>query len=174
MKMPKQLRVSNLAVQGIALPEVLFTFLMVGILSAIAVPSIQFGLRPTPDASHGVANLLKLSRSKAMAQTSAYRLRAVSPTQFRIEQATTCANDAQWRRDPGFTDAELALPQGVELVGVSVNGNALPPVDPKQPWAVCFNSRGLAFQHIQLSLGGSDRQQQVQVLLGGAVRLGAN
>jgi prepilin-type N-terminal cleavage/methylation domain-containing protein len=60
--------------KGFTLTEVLVTLVVLGVLTAIAAPTIRFGSNPLKDTSSRIAGNLKLLRAKAMSQTSAYRL----------------------------------------------------------------------------------------------------
>ncbi len=172
--------------EGITLVEVLVTVTITGILAAIAAPSISFGSYPLKDSTNRVAANIKLLRTKAMSQTSAYRIRPEAVDQLVIERAAMC-DDApgEWVRDAGFADEDLELRDGIGLAAVTVNGTDVTPGDGvwdgpannDETWSLCFNSRGLADSNVVVTLGditnnsNANDPNQLQVFPGGTVQL---
>jgi prepilin-type N-terminal cleavage/methylation domain-containing protein len=162
-------RFNRSSVKGFTLIEVLVTVVVLGVLTAIAAPTIRFGANPLKDTSSRIAGNLKLLRAKAMSQTSAYRLRsspgAVSGTiALGIERAMLCS-DTAWTADPTFATEDTLLDRQVQISQVTLNGQSKP-ID---SWSICYNSRGLATQNLVLTLRDEQSGQTITVFPGGAV-----
>jgi prepilin-type N-terminal cleavage/methylation domain-containing protein len=149
---------------GFSLVEIICATLAFGILSAIAIPAIGSMAQgdSADNATNQIAADLRLMRTKAMANTSAYRLRPATSgtTSFVVEYAPTCdAADADWLSEGSFTNEELTLPDYVTVT--STNSN----------WQVCFNSQGIADQGLTLTFKNTrnSNSQQVQIFVGGAI-----
>jgi prepilin-type N-terminal cleavage/methylation domain-containing protein len=145
--------------KGFTLAETLVTITVLGVLTAIAAPNIMpMGSNPLKDTTNNIVGNLKLSRAKAMSQTSAFRMRPVLNTNgvsLVVEHAATCA-DTVWQADPSFAQEDTQLddptvtPQrkGVQIDQFKMNGNAQVGYN----WSICYNSRGLVTQAQSLVL----------------------
>jgi prepilin-type N-terminal cleavage/methylation domain-containing protein len=154
---------------GFTLTEVLVTLVVLGVLTTIAAPNIRFGSNPLKDTSTRIAGNLKLLRAKAMSQTSAYRLQAVSgavpgTVTLGVQRAMLCS-DTVWTADPTFAPEDASLDRQVQISQVTLNGQSKP-ID---SWSICYNSRGLATQNLVLTLRDDHSGQTITVFPGGAV-----
>ncbi|MGB7416692.1 MAG: type II secretion system protein [Thermosynechococcaceae cyanobacterium] len=151
--------------QGFSLIEIIAVTTIVGVLAAMSAPSIQFGSQPLTDTNSRITANLKLIRAKAMAQTSAYRIRPISANQLVIERAQNCSATADWSRDPGFADEDLTLDNDVEILTVTENSlTAL-----TTAWSLCYDSRGMADKNLTLTLSDGDDQNVIEVFPGGTI-----
>ncbi len=168
----------RLTQQGFTLAETLVTIVILGVLTAIAAPTIRFGSLPLKDTSANIAGNLRLLRAKAISQTSAYRMRPVTTANgisLAVEVAESCAS-TDWKPDPGFTLGDTALDtaatppanrKNVEISAVLVNSVAPSPIT---NWNICYDSRGLANQTLDLSLkDNKNLQYKITVFRGGGV-----
>ena len=175
---------------GFTLIEALVTVLMVGVLGAIAAPNIlAVGNNPLRDSTNHLAGQLRLVRSKAISQTSAYRIRwnmipnSTAPnvqTQLIIERAATC-NSPTWTRDAAFTEEDVTTKKNIELSALRVNGafpNSVLDPTPSTPglnWMVCINSRGMADKNIswtfRLRQSSAGPTQRLEIFPGGAIQV---
>jgi prepilin-type N-terminal cleavage/methylation domain-containing protein len=168
----------RLTQKGFTLAETLITIVILGVLTAISAPTIRFGNLPLKDTSANIAGNLKLLRAKAISQTSAYRMRPVATANgmsLAVEVAESCTS-ANWKPDPGFTLGDTALDtattppanrKNVEISGVLINGVAPTPIT---NWNICYGSRGLANQTLELSLkDDKNLQNKITVFRGGGV-----
>jgi hypothetical protein len=97
--------------------------------------------------------LLRGARARAVASTSALRVRPETNGSLVGEQAASCSATT-WTGEPAL---DLELPDRVTLTDTS--------------WSVCFNSRGIASSGLVLTVDHPDYQpRRVEVMLGGAVR----
>lgn len=157
---------------GFTLVEVLVVLIIIGTMAAFAMPSVLWANKPLENASKQVAGNFKVARAKAVAKTSAYRITAVSATQFLVESATRCDKEPSqetWEVDSTF---DTKLPQDTELIPKTlVDGTEKSDF---QNWNVCFNSRGAANKALQITLkdNSTKTQQKIQVLKGGMVTVG--
>lgn len=124
------------------------------LLLLIAVSNLKELNRPLLNGTAHVTSYLKQVRAKALTATSAYEIYPLSPTELRARFANSC-NATEFTDDPLLT---LTMPDGAVIV--------------ESEWTVCFNSRGLASDNVTISVQDLDLQQrQVEVLLGGSVRV---
>jgi prepilin-type N-terminal cleavage/methylation domain-containing protein len=146
---------------GFTLAETLVTITILGVLTAIAAPNIMpMGSNTLKDTANNIAGNLKLSRAKAMSQTSAFRMRPVvnaNGVSLVVEHAAMCTDPAaNWSIDPSFAQEDTQLddlnvaPQhkGVQIDEFKINGNAQAGYN----WNICYNSRGLTAQAQSLVL----------------------
>ncbi|MCM1981291.1 hypothetical protein QQ91_0000380 [Lyngbya confervoides BDU141951] len=166
------------------MPQMIVTLAVIGILSAIAVPSFSIGANALVDTTERVKNQIKLARVKALSTTTAFRLKPVSARRIEIQQhqltAGTSLSGCQdaaieidsngksvWKTVTGFSAEDFQFEDGVELTDVSVNSTSVPVTT----WQLCFDSRGMADKSIVLELTDtqSGRQRSLEVFMGGAI-----
>lgn len=184
----QRLREKTKSHEGFTLLEILIVLVIAGIMAAMSAPYISFGLNPLRDTTNRVAGIFKLVRSKAMAQTSAYRisLSPTSATQLVVERNRSCFNTTGWIADPSFTSEDLSLTEAedirglaknevIQIVGARVNNV----VTPLTTWRLCYNSRGLvesnqglANTNLELTLRDikTNRQNRIEVFSAGTVQ----
>jgi prepilin-type N-terminal cleavage/methylation domain-containing protein len=158
----------NREIQGTTLAEVLVAIVIVGVLAAIAAPSVfSQGSKPLPDTVNQVAGVLRSARAMATAQTSPIKVRPLnnvldtagksnggSSTQLEILRATStnavCNSETGWAVDRTLTADYLKFGRGITLAVATINGvttkntvNLTQPAD-ATAWQVCFNTRGVA------------------------------
>jgi prepilin-type N-terminal cleavage/methylation domain-containing protein len=168
---------------GFTLAETLVTITILGVLTAIAAPNIMsMGNNPLKDITNNIAGNLKLSRAKAMSQTSAFRMRPVvnaNGVSLAVQYAATCTEPASnWRPDPSFAEEDTqlddpnVLPQrkGVQIDRFTINGVTQAGYN----WSICYNSRGLTAQSQSLVLTLKNLkgdQQNINIFPGGSVNV---
>jgi prepilin-type N-terminal cleavage/methylation domain-containing protein len=166
---------------GFTLAETLVTITILGVLTAIAAPNVMpIGSNPLKDTTNNIVGNLKLSRAKAMSQTSAFRMRPVvnsNGVSLVVEHAAMCTDPtASWRADPSFAEEDTQLddpsitPQrkGVQIEQFSINGV----VQAGYNWNICYNSRGLTAQAQSLVLtlkNTKGEQRSISIFPGGGV-----
>jgi prepilin-type N-terminal cleavage/methylation domain-containing protein len=145
--------------RGVSLLELIVTMAIL----AIAFTITALNLRPLGDdlgnAVAEISGTLKQSKIKAMATTSAYRIRPTSTTQVMVERARDCTGAGNWTAQPTLAQT---LREGVTFTTTN--------------WTVCFNSRGQslsnvgAFQSPSFTLRDKENKTQtIQVFIAGAV-----
>jgi type IV fimbrial biogenesis protein FimT len=163
---------------GFSLIEVLVVIALTALLAAFAAPAITFGNNPLKDTSNRIAASFKLARAKAMAQTSAVRIRPISATEFVMERAARCS-DTTWtnisdrvEKNGQLVYEDLSFDTPAQLTAAQVDGNA---VTPATNWNLCFNSRGVANTTVVLTMRDTNTNQQrtMTVFRGGTVDLSA-
>ena len=144
---------------GFTLVELLFVLAIFAIIVAIGALNLRGLQDPLHEAATNVAGLMKQSRAKAMATTSAYRVK-VSTSNARdlvTESAISCSDTSGWAADGALS---TELPKGISM---SVSQGSLP---------TCFDPRGLGSQDLILTFtDAKGRSMKVEVMLGGAVRM---
>jgi prepilin-type N-terminal cleavage/methylation domain-containing protein len=146
--------------QGFTLIEIIITLAVIGIVLAIAALNLRGFHDPLHEAATDLSGLMKQSRAKAMATTSAYRV-LVSPSgsQHLITEAAISCDTAStgWTADSALT---TDLPAHITM---TVTQGSLP---------TCFDPRGIASEDVIFKLtDGNGRTMSVEVMLGGAVRI---
>lgn len=129
---------------------------VVGIVLSIAFINLRPLNSPIQNSLSQTSGFLRQVRAKAMATTSAYRVRFSSSQQASTEYAVNCSS-SNWTTD---TQIKLELPTEVQLT--SPNWQNL---------SICFSSRGLVDASQTLTLR-DDRgvSKQLELMLGGGVR----
>ncbi len=138
--------------QGFSLVELLVVLAILGVALGIGFLNLRPFYNPLEDAQTRLRGHLNLVRGKAMATTSAYRVRPQGDRVLVAEWARRCS-DTTWTGDPSL---RLELPQEVRFA----QGN----------WSLCFNSRGYADRNLVIRVEQPGRGfREVEVLLGGGV-----
>ena len=156
---------------GTSMAEMLGVLAILGILSAIALPSIGYGYDPLGETSNRMAATFKLVRAKAMTHTSAYVIQPISATELEVRRAASCAlaelNTSEV--DPTFSDEDLTFEDGVQLSAATENGNTVA----TNAWNLCYTSRGLADKNLNLTFlrGETTTTQQMEVFPGGTIEV---
>ncbi|NJK41161.1 MAG: prepilin-type N-terminal cleavage/methylation domain-containing protein [Acaryochloridaceae cyanobacterium SU_2_1] len=163
---------------GVTLIEMLVVLSLTAMLAAFTAPAITFGRNPLRDTSSRLAASFKLARARAMAETSAVRIRPLSSTEFVMERATRCS-DTTWtnisdrgQKNGVTVNEDLSFDSPAQLISpTQVNGAVVTPVT---NWNLCFNSRGMADKTVQITIRDSDanKQRTITVFQGGSVDLG--
>ncbi len=134
--------------------ESLVTLSLLGIAASTAGLYLMPAAAPLAGGADLVDGMMRVSRSRAIATTSAYRVTAADPSHLIAERAQSCFATT-WTRDD---ELELELPRDVVLTDTS--------------WSVCFSSRGLAAGNITIPLHHPETGSlSVEVLLGGSSRV---
>lgn len=166
---------------GMSLIEIMVVIALTALLAALAAPAVTFGNDPLRDSSNRIAAGVKWARARAMAETSAVRIRPRNRTQFFMERARSCseADDDNWtrigdrvRKDGRWVYEDLSLDSPARMIRADVDGNRL--ADPRD-WTLCFNSRGIADQTVELTFRDNDTRQRrtMTIFRGGTVDLSA-
>ena len=140
---------------GQTLVELLAVVAIVGLAVGAAALYLTPFEAPVESAATQVAGTISAARARAMAMTSSYRVSPASARSLRSEHADSCGAGS-WTEDG---ELALDLPGDVSM--------------PDTGWSVCFNARGISDTNATILLSHADHgTEQVQVLLGGAVRIG--
>lgn len=160
---------------GLTLIEILVVVALTALIATFAAPAITFGTNPLRDSSNRISASFKLARAKAMASTSAVRIRPLSNNEFIMEQAARCS-DTTWtsisdrvQKKGQLVNEDLSIDSPAELLSATENGTTT------ANWSLCFNSRGVADKNLQLTIKDMDTNQQrtMEVFPGGAVDMGS-
>jgi Tfp pilus assembly protein FimT len=164
--------------QGTTLAETLIAIVLAGILTTVAAATFNyFFSEPFPSKTNRIASQFRVSRARAIGQTSAYRIRATSTNQFTVERANICSATT-WVRDPAFIDEDLQLSSnretqsglGVQLSEARINNTLVSPVT---NWSICYDSRGITNTDLRLTFRETrtNKTMRVQVFAGGGVQV---
>ena len=154
---------------GLSLPELISVIAIIGVVCTVTAPGMKTGKNALNDSSNRLSSIMKLARTQAMAQTSAYRISPQSDTHVLVERGATCGS-ANWEAVSTFNDDSVTLDEGISFAAASQNGvNA----NPTNGWNVCFDSRGMSNKTLEVSLMDSSNNQTrtLKVFRGGGVDL---
>jgi len=146
--------------RGFTLIELLIVIAIIGIMGVLSVYGLR-GLRNdlTANASELEAQV-KLTRSKAMTTTRAYRLIQVSDNRIEAEWSERCNDANGWEKDEAIW---MELSERVTISGTQ---------DVTDKVIICFTSRGLASTNPILTLENLQGDTvEVEVFVGGAVEV---
>jgi hypothetical protein len=139
---------------GMTLVELLVLFALMATALGIGAVYLKPIEAPVLRAAELTESALRSARARAVATLSAYRVRPATDATLTAEHASSCAA-ATWTAENAL---DLELPDGVTLADTA--------------WSVCFNARGIASNTVVVTLDHpSFAARQVQVMLGGAVRI---
>jgi prepilin-type N-terminal cleavage/methylation domain-containing protein len=145
--------------RGFTLIEVIVVLAVLGIVGAIVALNLRGFSHPLQDGATQLSGILKQSRAKAMATTSAYR----------VAPETAGSNHLIALTAPACNSASSAWTLDAELNADIPTGVALSVT--KGSWPTCFDSRGFSATNQEFSLSdGKGGSLSVELLLGGAVR----
>jgi prepilin-type N-terminal cleavage/methylation domain-containing protein len=154
---------------GFTLTELLTVVTLIGILAALAMPSVLWANKAGENATKQVAGNFKLARAKAMSKTSAYRVKGISENRVAVQYAKTCDADAsEWNTDYQF-DVQLPKNSNIALP-VTVDGKQ---INNFTDWQVCYDSKGISQQNAQIIIEDSETKKRtnIEILLGGAIEI---
>jgi Tfp pilus assembly protein FimT len=140
--------------KGYTLMELLVAMAFAVVMTGIVAPKLADYQRPADDAISSFRGFLKVARGKAIARTVAYTVSATSPTRAVAVFGQNCS-DPSPQSDPKLI---LDLKRGATFSSTA--------------WSVCFTSRGIASNNLVVEIQDIDGlRKQVEIMLGGAVRL---
>jgi prepilin-type N-terminal cleavage/methylation domain-containing protein len=179
---------------GFTLIESLIAIAVLGVLTAIAAPNVMgMGTKPMRDSVNQMSGQFRMARSKAIAQTSAYRIRfrpvnqTTEDEQMRlvVERANNC-NSTNWNPDGTFAEEDRTTAKKIKLTRAWVN-NGSPLTAFQVPndtnfveWdrltEFCMNSRGVANKNLVLEFqkGSTNQTMRLEIFPGGALQIYEN
>jgi type IV fimbrial biogenesis protein FimT len=165
--------------RGISLLETLVTLVLLSVLAILSAPLIKSS-EPFNFRVDRIASQLRLSRARAISQTTAYRVMASSNNQFVIDKANSCSATT-WTRDSYFQSEDLRLSsarevssgEGARLTQARVNNTLASPVT---NWSICYDSRGITSTDLLLTFQDLTTSEiiRIQVFAGGALQVYGN
>ncbi|MCC6220930.1 MAG: hypothetical protein IT291_06795 [Deltaproteobacteria bacterium] len=140
--------------RGSGVIEMLVTLGVTSIVLSIYVANLTSLRDPLQDGASSLVGFFKLARARAISTTSAVLIEPGAAGRITASTATNC-NAATFDPIPNLF---LDMPPGITT--------------PDTTWSVCFSPRGLADDSPMVYLSdGEGRYKQLEVFLGGAVRL---
>jgi prepilin-type N-terminal cleavage/methylation domain-containing protein len=144
----------NLRQMGFTLLELIVTMSLFLIIGGIAVPQLSQMNSASRNAADSVASFSKQVRARAIASTSAYKMRPSGSGRIITEFATNCSS-ATWSADQ---KNKLILPSNTYLLDST--------------WDLCFNSRGFPDGNLEIDIREQNgNTKTVEIMLGGATRV---
>lgn len=140
--------------EGLSLVEALVVLTIAGL--AIGATSLYLAPAEAPliTGTTILEGTFRQARLKAIATTSAYRVKPILNYRMIAETAVSCASTT-WTEDP---EMRVILPDKVTLDDVT--------------WSVCFSSRGVSSDNVTIGLSHPHfGSKQIEVLLGGTTRV---
>ncbi len=139
--------------RGMTLVEVLAVLAITAVFLTASAVYLRPFETPLRTGAQLVEGMMKQARAKAIASTTAHRVRPFNRTTLVVESARSCSS-AAWTFDPRM---EVVLPVGVNLQETA--------------WTVCFTSRGIASENLFMTLSHEQfGTQRLELLKGGAIK----
>lgn len=139
--------------RGFGLIELVATLSIAFILAGMAMLNARALYHPSRGGAEEFASFLKAARAKALATTSTYTIVPVSENELITTVSTACSSETQVE-DP---ELRLTLSGGASLSDTE--------------WSICYNSRGTSNSSAVINITDNYGEKQVQVVLGGGVRI---
>ena len=136
-----------------SLIEVVIVMSLLSILCGLATLNYTELQNPADNASRAMLAYFKAVQGKAMATTSTYTLSPLGNAAIRATFSTSCSSVTQ-NEDLSL---RFKLPDGALLGNLS--------------WQVCYNSRGLANNSVDIPVNDSRVSRTLRVTLGGGLKL---
>ena len=138
---------------GFTLIEMLLVLGIMTILSGIAVLNVRKFNNASANAANEIASLVKRGRAYAMTSTTTIKIAPISSTAIQATSASTCAATTRTT----INELGLSLPSGANLLA--------------SDWSICFTSRGLSQESLNIGINDRSITRTVQVVLGGGIRV---
>ena len=139
---------------GVTLIEMMAVLALAAILLGIGAVYLTPMAAPLKTGTEIVEAAFRQARGRAIATTTAYRVRPTSATEIVGEFAPSCGAGT-WTDEPKIY---RELPEKATFTS--------------QVWSVCFSPRGVASSNVVVTITHPDfGSRQVEVMLGGAVRI---
>ena len=167
---------------------------LIGVMAALSAPHISFGNNPLLDRTNRIASVFKLVRTKAVAQTSAYRISQDNVKRLKVERAnnsnsspSSCfeINDNdKWEPDRSFTDEDLSLTEAEDVKGMAKNADIQfvnvtltnpngTTATPWTSWKICYDSRGITNASLLLFIKDvkTNKQKKIEIFAAGGAEV---
>ena len=138
--------------RGFTLFEIMITVVIVAIVTAMAAPAL---LELNDASNNGSLQFLSYTRNvkaRAMSTISAITVTPTSSTTLVATSGATCNDPVQ----NSESRLNYTLPKGANFTSSN--------------WSFCFNQYGLTNSNFLISISDDDSIQDVEIMLGGAVR----
>ena len=139
---------------GLSLVELLAVLAIMGLSLGMTALYLKPAEAPLQTGAVLLEGYFRQARFKAMANTSAYRIKPGMNGLLRSEYANSCS-DTTWTPSNSLN---LTLPEGVNMTEID--------------WIVCFSARGVSSDNVVVTLTHPEYgTKQVEVLLGGTTQV---
>lgn len=140
---------------GFTMMELIVVLFITIVVATTAIPTLAALKNPLDDGIATTLGIIKQTKAKAIATTSAYRIKASSNNHIYTEYLSKCSASGNATADTKLT---LDLPIGVALTSYA--------------WSICFDSRGFAQTSQNITLYDQNgKMRTIEVFLGGATRI---
>lgn len=144
---------------GLTILELLVVIAIITIIATFAPLDTRSLSNDAHNTATEIASTIRLTRARAVASTSAYRIIITSDTMIRAETNRSCSDTHGWREDASLRyetrhGARITTPHDTPTT------------------IVCFNSRGLGNNDPTITIHDRrDRSATIDVLAGGTVTI---
>lgn len=126
---------------------------IITVLSGIAVINLRKFDQSSTNAANQIASLIKSSRAYGMTSTVTVQIKPVNTTRIQVTAAASCSTTTR----TNIPELALTLPDGATLNDTT--------------WSLCYTSRGISRDSLDVLVRDYTRTRTVQIVLGGGVRV---
>ena len=138
---------------GFTLLETMAVLGIMTILMSMALLNLsKFNLNSS-NAANEIASLIKNARAYGMTSTVTVLVKPVSTSKITVTTASTCGATTRTT----VPELSLTLPNGATLSSTA--------------WSLCYTSRGLSKESVNIAVSDRSLLKTVQVTLGGGIRV---
>jgi prepilin-type N-terminal cleavage/methylation domain-containing protein len=138
---------------GFTLLEMLVVLGITTILSGMAVVNLRKFDYASSNAANQIASLIKSARAYGITSTTTVEIKPLNSRTIRVSKASSCSTTP--RTD--IPELLLELPTSATLSSTT--------------WALCYTSRGISHDSIDILITDNSKPRTVQVVLGGGIRV---
>lgn len=138
---------------GFTLLEMLVVLGITTILTGMAVLNLKKFDQASSNAANQIASLIKSARAYGITSTTTVEIKPLNSRTIRVSKASSCSTTTR----TNIPELMLELPTSAALNSTT--------------WSLCYTSRGISRDSIDIVITDNSKLRTVQVVLGGGIRV---